>query len=306
MKKFKTKKKKHKFIYILLIIIAYLFTTKILMKIELKTSNEEFIKSMLNDQNYYKKYENKNYINLFTRYILNLDLKNPDTILKSVFKYKNESNVIQEDTKYIEKEEPVVYIYNTHQTENYVDNTLKDYNIIPNVQMASYLLQGLLEKEHITTIVENGSMSEYLKNNNLDYNESYQASRYYLEKALNQYPNLKLIIDLHRDAVKHSSSTITINGKNYAKLMFVVGKNNNNYEQNLELSNLLSNKINEKYPSLSRGVLTKNGTGIRGRFNQDLSPKIVLIECGGNENTIDEVMNSIVALKEIIKEYLGE
>ena len=306
MKKFKTKKKKHKFIYILLIIIAYLFTTKILMKIELKTSNEEFIKSMLNDQNYYKKYENKNYINLFTKYILNLDLKNPDVILKSVFKYKNESNVITEDTKYIEKEKPIVYIYNTHQAENYVDNTLKDYNISPNVQMASYLLQGLLEKDHITTIVEEGSMSEYLKNNNLDYNESYQASRYYLEKILNEYPNLKLIIDLHRDAVKHSSSTITINGKNYARLMFVVGLNNDTYEQNLELSNLLNNKINEKYPSLSRGVLTKNGTGIRGRFNQDLSNKIVLIECGGNENTIDEVMNSIVALKEIIKDYLGE
>lgn len=304
MKKFKAKKKKHRFIYILLIIIAYLFTTKILMKLEFKSSNEEFIKSMLNDNNYYKKYENKNYINLFTKYILNLDLKNPDLILQSVFKYKKSPNI--EDKKYIEKKEPMVYIYNTHQIEEYVDNNLKDYNINPTVQMASYLLQGLLEKENIPTIVEENSMSAYLKNNGLDYNESYQASRYYLEKKLKEYPNLKLIIDLHRDAVKHSSSTISIDGKNYARVMFVVGKNNKNYEQNLELSNLLNNKINNKYLNLSRGVLTKDGSGIRGRFNQDLSPKIVLIECGGNENTIDEVMNSIVALKDIIKNYLGE
>ena len=276
------------------------------MNLSLKSSNEEFIKGMLNDSNHYQKYEKTNYLDLFIRHILNIDLKKPKVILESVFKYKEIGNN-EKDATYIKNEtEPLIYIYNTHQAETYVDNTLKDYNITPNVQMASYLLEGLLEKDSINTIVEEESMSEYLDNNNLDYSESYQASRYYLEKVLKDNPNLKLIIDLHRDAIARKSSTVEIDGKNYAKLMFVVGENNEHFQSNLDLANKLNDMIKTKYPTLTRGVLTKTGTGIRGRFNQDLSEKMILIECGGNENTIDEVMNSIVVLKDIIEEYLNE
>ena len=308
MKKFKSKKKKRKILpYIIIIIIVYLFTTKVLMNISLKSSNEEFIRGMLNDSNHYQKYEKTNYVDLFIKNILNIDITNPKVILQSVFKYKETGNNEVLDATYIENEtEPIVYIYNTHQSESYIDNNLKDYNINPNVQMAAYLLEGLLEKDKINTIVEEGSMSEYLDNNNLDYSESYQASRYYLEKTLKDNPNLKLIIDLHRDAVARKSSTASINEKNYAKLMFVVGENNDHYQSNLDLANKLNDMIKAKYPDLTRGVLTKTGTGIRGRFNQDLSEKMILIECGGNENTIDEVMNSIVVLKDIIEEYLNE
>ena len=308
MKKFKAKKRKKKLLfYLVLIIIAYVFTTKFLMKLELQSSNEEFIKSMLNDSNHYKKYEKTNYLNFFMKYILNLDIKEPNKILESVFKYKGEPNNEELDTTYvINEKDPIIYIYNTHENEEYIDNNLKDYNINPTVQMASYLLEGLLEKEGINTIVEEGNMSEYLKNNNLDYNESYQASRYYLEETLNKYPDLKLIIDLHRDAVSHSRSTTNIDGLGYAKVLFVIGTNYETYEQNLSLANKLNDMIKSKYPTLTRGVLTKDGTGTRCRFNQDLKNNIVLIEVGGNENTIDEVMNTIVVLKDIIKEYVGE
>ena len=64
--------------------------------------------------------------------------------------------------------------------------------------------------------------------------------------------------------------------------------------------------IKAKYPTLTKGVLTKEGTGVNGIYNQDLGGNIVLIECGGYESTIDEVMNTTEILSEIINEYLGE
>ena len=88
MKKFKTKKKKRKILpYIIIIILVYLFTTKVLMNISLKSSNEEFIKEMLNNSNHYQKYEQKNYLDIFIKNILNINIKNPKLILESVFKF---------------------------------------------------------------------------------------------------------------------------------------------------------------------------------------------------------------------------
>ena len=114
------------------------------------------------------------------------------------------------------------------------------------------------------------------------------------------------MIDLHRDAISKDKSTAQINGKNYAKVLFVVGLEHENYEANLELANKLNSLIKEKYPAISRGVITKQGAGVNGIYNQDLSPKSVLIECGGKENSIDEVMNTTEILTQIIKEYLGD
>ena len=114
------------------------------------------------------------------------------------------------------------------------------------------------------------------------------------------------MIDLHRDAIPASSSTVEIDGKKYAKVLFVVGIEHANYAPNLELATKLNDMIKEKYPTLTRVVITKGGKGVDGIYNQDLSSKIILIECGGNENSIDEVMNTIEILSEIIKEYLGD
>lgn len=322
MKRFKSKKKKNfrllKIIVCLLIIfITYKIATSKIFSLELVDSNEEFILSMLEDSNHHMVYENKNsLISKLMKYVLNINVSEPETILQAVFKYEEDKKYISDEedeeivTEYISDpeqniiEEPVVYIYNTHQLENYNLENYSEYNITPNVQMAAYFLRSLLNDEGINTIVETANINDFLSLNGWSYSYSYKASRYYVEDTLKNNPNLKLLIDLHRDSLSKEKSTVTIDGKNYAKVLFVVGTDYINYEENLSLANTLNESIIAKYPTLSRGVITKGGAGVNGVYNQDLSNKIVLIECGGNENTIDEVMNTLLVLKDIIKEYV--
>ena len=275
----------------------------------------------------YEKYNN-NLSNKIIKALANIDIKKPTTILTKNFGYKinndiNGKNIavasdveekenLEVKTKYIkdpnptEVKEPRVYIYNTHQLENYSATNFEDYNITPNVLMASYMLKEKLNKNNIPTIVETSNINEFLNLNGWNYASSYKASRFYVLDALSKNNKLDLLIDLHRDAISKDKSTAQINGKNYAKVLFVVGLEHENYEANLELANKLNSLIKEKYPAISRGVITKQGAGVNGIYNQDLSPKSVLIECGGKENSIDEVMNTTEILTQIIKEYLGD
>ena len=69
-----------------------------------------------------------------------------------------------------------------------------------------------------------------------------------------------------------------IDNKSYAKLLFIVGQEHDNYKENLELANTLNNLVKEKYPSLTRGVMLKSGENVNGKYNQDLSNKMILIE----------------------------
>lgn len=340
-KRFKAKKhRKFKIRYLVFILITY-FIIQLLnylsTNIKLASSNEEFIKYMLNDSNHLMLYEinSKNIIYKTTKVLSNIDINKPVTILEKAFYYSDSKDTKKEknekttflvynkdaeeleqkpDTtsEYIENpnengiDNPRVYIYNSHQAETYSSANLEDYNITPNVLMASYFLQDKLNKLNIPTIVEESNIIDFMNVNGMLHKDSYKASRYFLEATLKEHNNLDLIIDLHRDSVNHASTTTTINNKNYARVLFVVGLEHANYQANLDLANKLNDMIKEKYPTLTKGVLTKQGNNVNGIYNQDLSSKIVLIECGGYENTIDEIMNTTEILSEIIKEYLGD
>ena len=128
-------------------------------------------------------------------------------------------------------------------------------------------------------------------------------SKEFLEKAKKDNPSLKFFVDIHRDSVKKSISTITINGKSYAKVMFLLGLENNNYRQNEEVMTLLENYLNKNYKGLSRGIYRKQGKGVNGVYNQDFSKYCFLIEVGGEENTYTEVINTLEVISELI-EYI--
>ena len=265
---------------------------------------------------------NNNYFSQFLLRVSNIDVNNPESILKNVFNYERDNtelvysevdeNIDFDLSNYIEDPNPVdinnprVYIYNSHQLEAYSSTNFEEYNITPNVMMASYILKEKLNKLGISTIVETSSITDFLSTNGWDYASSYNASRFYLLDTINKYPSLELMIDLHRDSINRNLSTVTINGKDYAKVLFVVGLEHDNYEANLNLASKFNEIIKSKYPGLSRGIIKKSGYGVNGIYNQDVSENVILIECGGQENSIEEVMNTIEALSNVIYEYLGE
>ena len=128
----------------------------------------------------------------------------------------------------------------------------------------------------------------------------------FLENVMKKYNNIDLYIDLHRDAISHDASYININGKDCAKVLFVIGLEYNTYQNNLKIVEQLNNIINNKYPNLSRGIMKKKGYGVNGVYNQDLAPNVILIEIGGHENNIDEVNNTLDLIAEVLREYLNE
>lgn len=285
MKKMKLKKPKRVNFIVFLIIICILFLVVnfLLKKIELN-SNELFVKKLLQKSNYYL--INENLDTNLTYKLFKFDLKNPITIMDKVFAYEKDIQTFA----YIQNnfvDNPRVYIYSTHPNEKYIDNT---------ISYASLILQEKLNSLQVETIVEERSVVEYLEDNNLEFDDSYKATREFLSDKLKIY-DFDLIIDLHRDAV--NNTTVKINNKEYAKIMFV---QNVNYKDNITLANKLNDILNEKYPGITRGIYNK----YVDNFNQDLNNNVLLIELGGNTNTFEQVNNSIDALAYSIKELLNE
>lgn len=250
-----------------------------------------------------------------------LDIKRTDFLLNYSLGIKipnDKSVVIDEDEEtdisvsgdYIEdpesnsSKEPLIYVYNTHQAEAYSVGYLAPYSITPTVLLASYILRERLNDLDLPTIVETSNITDILNAYGWKYGYSYKVSRMLLEEAKKKNPTLTYFIDLHRDAGSHSKTTTTINNENYAKVLFVVGLDHENYEPNLKLANALNTLFNKYYPSLSRGVITKSGKGVNGIYNQDFNSNTFLIEVGGQYNTIDEVTNTINAFSDILFKYI--
>lgn len=287
------------FIFVLIIVGAY----NTLKFFGFNFNNNTFIDYVSNDFNYIKtptKDVNRNNIKFYD--IINYEYKKiafnkaKPTIPKEVEVIKN-----TKDTK-----DPIVYIYNTHQKEEYTVEKNEPYNITPTVLTTSYMLEEQLLKHGIKSVVEESSVSEALNKNKWKYASSYKVTKTFLEKAKEKYPSLKFYIDVHRDSVKYNITTKTINDKKYARVMFLIGLENKNYEENLKVTEAINNEVEKKYPGLSRGIYKKKGKGVNGVYNQDFSSNCILIEFGGNKNTIDEVYNTVIALGEIISNYIGD
>ncbi|KIY22086.1 MULTISPECIES: stage II sporulation protein P [Mesobacillus] len=203
-----------------------------------------------------------------------------------------------------------VYIYFTHTRESYlpylkgITDPNQAYHSKVNVTRIGDQLKADLEQRGIGTTVDKTDVMENLSKKGLGFGKAYQEARPVVEAAMTGDRNLQYFIDIHRDGYRKDKTTIQINGKSYAKLAFIIGGENANYEKNLQLARELHNLLNEKYgKGLSRGVIEKKGASTNGKFNQDLSGNALLIEFGGVDNTFEELNRSADALADVFSEF---
>ena len=303
MKKRFIAKKRHKYLsikIILCLLITYFsfsFTIKYLIKKKISFTDEKRI-------NEYLAIASNNLIGEISIFdIMNINLASPNTFLKLSFSNFKKLEYVDYEKKTVgvikETKEPLIYIYNTHQTEDYNPGSLKEYNITPTVYMASVMLQKALEKKGINSVVEESNIKEILNINGWSYGHSYLASRMLLEDVKKDYSSIKYFIDIHRDSV---SGTAIVDNLTYAKLMFVVGLNHPNYQENQSLVTRLHEFIKSNYDSVIKNIYySKNG-----KYNQDFDSNTILIEIGGPDNKIDEVYNSVNLLAQALAAEIGD
>lgn len=299
-KKFKPNKKlKFVFLFIMFIIGMYV-SYRNLEKSKIEISDKELVNLVVNNS-----FNNDN--NILEKMIdETLKVSNPIKLLNKNYSKYIEKTSSEKEVYNTEKESPIIYIYNTHQSEEYAPSSYAEFSINPTVIMNDYILEDIFNKNGYSTLVEERSIKEILNQNNWKYANSYKASRIFLEDIIIKQPTLKYFIDVHRDSLKRDKTTTTIDGKDYAKIIFLIGTENGNYQANLTLTEKINNKLNEHYPGLSKGIYKKGGPGVNGVYNQDFSPNTILVEMGGYENTTTEVLNTSIAFSKCFLEVINE
>jgi stage II sporulation protein P len=208
----------------------------------------------------------------------------------------------------------VVYIYQSHSWESYLPllknadtpNEAVSPNTVANVVGVGEKLRKELESMGIGAEHNTINATQALLKRGWNYNNSYQLSRGIVQEAMASNKNIQFALDIHRDSLRKDKTTVKIGDKSYARLVFIVGQANPNYQQNLELAKQIHNAIQKKYPGLSRGVFTKGKSEGNGIYNQDLSKRASLIEFGGVDNNMVELSNTVHAFVDIFSTYYWE
>ena len=271
MKKFKAKKKID-YKVVIILIIAFFCVFIWLSYLNLNSSHSTLINYILNDFDKKKDYS------------FNFLTSNLDNLFKT-YSFKKKIDIVYNDNS------PLIYLYNTHDKEKYIDNTT--------IYEATSLLKDNLKKLGIKAIQEEKNVSEYLHTGL----SNYDISRNFI-LDVKEKKNISYYIDIHRDSV--DNTTITINNKKYAKIMFVLGLENENYLKNKIVMEKMNNYLNSNYPGLSKGIYEKKGSSVDGVYNQDIDENVILIEIGGVSNNKEEINNSTEIIALMLYSIIGD
>ncbi|MBU8918642.1 stage II sporulation protein P [Bacillus sp. FJAT-29953] len=208
-------------------------------------------------------------------------------------------------------ENKTVFIYQSHSWESFLpvlkdaktpDDAISSDERVNVIGLGNRLAQDLMSKG-IGVEQDKTNMTQELLKKGWESTKAYVESREIVEAAAANNNQFKYFIDIHRDSLGKETTTKTINGKSYARLYFVVGKENKNYLENLEVAKALNGELEKKYPGISRGVFLKTYKDGNGVYNQDLSNKAMLLEVGGVDNNLNELHNTIDVFAEILADY---
>lgn len=137
------------------------------------------------------------------------------------------------------------------------------------------------------------------------YNNAYSRSRVTVQSYLEQYPSIKLVLDIHRDGIQREDGTrvkptAVVDGIKTAQIMIVAAAGTDedavpNWRDNLVLAARLQSSAEGLYAGFTRPVLFANRY-----YNQDMLSGYLLVETGSESNTLSEAKNAMVLLAHAI------
>ncbi len=246
---------------------------------------------------------------LFLMPIVTGQLPFPNNEYESV-QVPKEQKLVYASTELAIPEKKVLLVF-THSHEAYkpiveASTGVKEvYNEQLNIFSLSNVMEEYLSFQGMQPKTLPVDLMTELKKQGKTISHAYKVARPFIadEIALQPYD---LILDVHRDSAGKKTTTLTADNVSYAKIAFVVGMEHANYKSNLAYAEKLHAALNGLMPGISRKVIKKEGEGVDGIYNQDLSPQMVLVEIGGIDNTEEEITRTISVLSEAVAKVLQE
>ncbi|MBO7472839.1 MAG: stage II sporulation protein P [Ruminococcus sp.] len=192
-------------------------------------------------------------------------------------------------------DEPLVLLYHTHTTESFEPFVRESFDPsfnyrttddTKNVVMVGNAIQAELEAQGIG-VIHAVDIHDYPS-----YNGSYSRSRETILPILEKYPSIKVVLDIHRDAIASENCAyqpfIEEDGREAAQIMIISGCDDGtlgmpNYMQNYHFACTLQSKLENDHEGFTRPVLFDYR-----HYNQDLTNGSLLIEVGSHGNTLEQ------------------
>ncbi len=201
-------------------------------------------------------------------------------------------------------EGPHILIVHTHGSEAYTQEpgweyeSLEPYRTLDPARSVIAVGQALADtlEQHGFSVIHDTTVNDHPS-----YNTSYWTTLQRIEDWKRQYPQLQMVIDVHRDAVEDGSGNAVAlsaqsGGEDCARLMLVVGTDQGglshpNWRENLSNALKLQSVLEAMAPGLCRNLDLRTE-----RFNQHATPGSILVEVGTNGNTLEQALRSAAIL----------
>lgn len=198
------------------------------------------------------------------------------------------------------EEGPQILIIHTHGSEAYTQAGLDHYESNDDHRTANKEFNIIRIGDELTKIFEEAGLRVIHDREIYDYPSytgSYRRSGEAVEKYLEQYPDIAVVLDVHRDALGANGVVYKTmaeeKGVCASQIMLLAGSDNSglyhpDWKTNLSLALYLQNAVTARHPSLMRPVSL-----VRERYNQQLTKGSLIIEVGSSGNTLQEALAAI-------------
>ncbi len=200
----------------------------------------------------------------------------------------------------VNKDEPCVLIFHTHTTETYQILDRDFYAVGHPTRSHNNSINMVRVGEEAVEEIENAGYKVIHDKviHDSSYNGAYAHSRKSVEDYLKKYPSIKIVLDLHRDAIQRSDGTkikptVTVEGKKAAQIMIISGCQEEggpiegfpDWKKNLVFAVELQNTLEELFNGITRPLYFSPR-----KYNMDLTDCSLLVEIGSDANTLDEAV----------------